>query len=121
VGFAISAVLLMMRAQGHYTTTMNIPFLKQFRPSLLIDSLMANPWLYVLGIAPFCIVVALVVVCPVVECLAVVCQWVDQVCFNKRNMIYNGREVYRFPVFFTFNIIFYLSVCNNNYCNYERS
>src|SRR5207248_4337629 len=40
----------------------NIPFLKQFRPSMLIPSLMASPWTYVLGVAPFCIFVAVVVV-----------------------------------------------------------
>jgi phospho-N-acetylmuramoyl-pentapeptide-transferase len=41
---------------------MNIPFFKQFNPSLLIESLMRNPWTYALGVAPFCIFVALVVV-----------------------------------------------------------
>jgi phospho-N-acetylmuramoyl-pentapeptide-transferase len=41
---------------------MNIPFFKQFQPSLLIESLMKNPWTYALGAAPFCIFVALVVV-----------------------------------------------------------
>src|ERR1035438_8729728 len=41
---------------------MNIPFVKQFKPSLLIATLMANPWTYLLGVAPFCIFVALVVV-----------------------------------------------------------
>jgi phospho-N-acetylmuramoyl-pentapeptide-transferase len=44
------------------STVMNIPFMKQFSPSLLIESLMRNPWTYVLGAAPFCIFVALVVV-----------------------------------------------------------
>jgi phospho-N-acetylmuramoyl-pentapeptide-transferase len=41
---------------------MNIPFFKQFEPSLLIQSLMRNPWTYAFGVAPFCIFVALVVV-----------------------------------------------------------
>jgi phospho-N-acetylmuramoyl-pentapeptide-transferase len=41
---------------------MNIPFFKSFQPSLLISQLMANPWTYVFGVAPFCIFVALVVV-----------------------------------------------------------
>ena len=62
LGFAFAAVLLFMRAYGDFTTAMNIPFLKQFKPSLLIESLMHNPWTYVLGVAPFCIFVALVVV-----------------------------------------------------------
>src|SRR6185503_7306109 len=44
------------------STTMNVPFFKQFRPSLLLESLLRNPWTYALGAAPFCIFVALVVV-----------------------------------------------------------
>src|SRR5471030_2284992 len=39
-----------------------IRFLKQVKPSLLIESLMHNPWTYAIGVAPFCIFVALVVV-----------------------------------------------------------
>jgi phospho-N-acetylmuramoyl-pentapeptide-transferase len=62
MGFAVAASLLVMRAYGGYSSTMNIPFLKQFKPSLLFPSLMTNPWTYVLGVAPFCIFVALVVV-----------------------------------------------------------
>ena len=60
--FAFAGILLAMQAWGDYSTNVNVPFLKQFRPSLLIPSLMANPWLYALGVAPFCIFVALVVV-----------------------------------------------------------
>src|SRR5262249_18064152 len=41
---------------------MNIPFVKQWTPSLLFESLLRNPLTYVLGVAPFCIFVALVVV-----------------------------------------------------------
>ena len=62
MGFAFAAVLLVMRLHSDYSTAMNIPFFKQFQPSLLIESLMGNPWTYVLGVAPFCIFVALVVV-----------------------------------------------------------
>jgi len=62
LAFAIAAGLLFMRAYGDYSTTVNIPFAKQFQPSLLIESLMRNPWTYVLGVAPFCILLALVVV-----------------------------------------------------------
>jgi phospho-N-acetylmuramoyl-pentapeptide-transferase len=61
-GFAFAAALLVMRAYGVYSTAMNIPFFKQFKPSLLMESLMAHPWTYLLGVAPFCIFVALVVV-----------------------------------------------------------
>ena len=62
LGFAIGAALLYLRAFGEYSTAVNIPFAKQFQPSLLIESLMRNPWTYVIGVAPFCIVLALIVV-----------------------------------------------------------
>lgn len=62
LGFAFAVVLLVMRGYGDFSTAVNIPFMKQFTPSLLIQSLMHNPWTYALGAAPFCIFVALVVV-----------------------------------------------------------
>jgi phospho-N-acetylmuramoyl-pentapeptide-transferase len=62
LAFAFAAMLLFMRAYGQFSTTMNIPFFKQFKPSLVIESLMHNPWTYVIGAAPFCILVSLIVV-----------------------------------------------------------
>jgi phospho-N-acetylmuramoyl-pentapeptide-transferase len=62
LAFAFAAMLLFMRSYGQFSTTMNIPFFKQFKPSLVIESLMHNPWTYVIGAAPFCILVALIVV-----------------------------------------------------------
>jgi phospho-N-acetylmuramoyl-pentapeptide-transferase len=62
MGFVFASVLLIMRANGDFNAVMNVPFLKQFKPSLFITSLMTNPWTYILGVAPFCIFVALVVV-----------------------------------------------------------
>jgi phospho-N-acetylmuramoyl-pentapeptide-transferase len=62
VGFGFAAALLFMRAWGDFSTAMNVPFFKSFKPSMLMPELMANPWTYVLGVAPFCIFVALVVV-----------------------------------------------------------
>ncbi|HJZ99762.1 MAG TPA: phospho-N-acetylmuramoyl-pentapeptide-transferase [Candidatus Solibacter sp.] len=62
MGFAFAAMLLVMHAFGDFNTSMNIPFVKGFTPSLLIPSLLTNPWTYVFGVAPFCIFVALVVV-----------------------------------------------------------
>jgi len=62
MGFAVSALLLWMRADGEFSSAMNIPFFKQFQPSLLIESLLRNPWTYVLGVLPFCVFTALVVV-----------------------------------------------------------
>jgi phospho-N-acetylmuramoyl-pentapeptide-transferase len=62
VGFAFAAVLLVMRAWGDFSTAMNFPFIKQFKPTLLFEPLMRNPWTYLLGVTPFCLFVALVVV-----------------------------------------------------------
>jgi phospho-N-acetylmuramoyl-pentapeptide-transferase len=62
LGFAFAAGLLWMRSYGQFSTTMNIPFVKQFKPSLVIESMMHHPWTYVLGAAPFVILVALIVV-----------------------------------------------------------
>jgi phospho-N-acetylmuramoyl-pentapeptide-transferase len=62
LGFSFAAVLLVMRAYNLYSTPMNIPFVKQFKPSLIVPALLGNPWTYILGVAPFCIFVALVVV-----------------------------------------------------------
>jgi phospho-N-acetylmuramoyl-pentapeptide-transferase len=62
LAFAIAAGLLYLRSYGEYSTAVNIPFAKQFQPSLLIDSLMHSPWTYVFGVLPFCIVLALIVV-----------------------------------------------------------
>ncbi len=62
MGFGIAAVLLALRSYGSFSTQINIPFFKQFSPSMLFHGLLSNPWTYVLGVAPFCIFVALVVV-----------------------------------------------------------
>jgi phospho-N-acetylmuramoyl-pentapeptide-transferase len=62
MGFAFAAMLLVMRAYGDFNSAMNIPFMKQFKPQLLITGLMNNPWTYVIGVVPFCLFVALVVV-----------------------------------------------------------
>jgi phospho-N-acetylmuramoyl-pentapeptide-transferase len=51
-----------MQYYGAYTTTLNVPFIKQIHPDLLIHSLMGNPITYVLGFAPFYLFVVLVVV-----------------------------------------------------------
>jgi phospho-N-acetylmuramoyl-pentapeptide-transferase len=62
LGFVFAAVLLVMRAYGDFSTNMNIPFVKQYKPSLLLESLLHNPWTYLVGVIPFCLFVALVVV-----------------------------------------------------------
>jgi phospho-N-acetylmuramoyl-pentapeptide-transferase len=62
MGFTFAALLLVMRAYGDFNSAINIPFIKQFKPQLLITNLLSSPWTYILGVAPFCIFVALVVV-----------------------------------------------------------
>lgn len=45
----LGACLLFLREKGLYTTDMNVPFFKNWRPDLLVDSWMTNPWTYPLG------------------------------------------------------------------------
>ena len=60
--FAFAAVLLEMRAHNMYSTSMNVPFAKQFQPALIIEALARNPWTYAIAVAPFCLFVGLLVV-----------------------------------------------------------
>jgi len=62
MGFLLSAVLLVMHGRGIYKTDVNVPFFKQFKPDLLIDSLMTNPWTYLAGSIFFIGFVTIVVV-----------------------------------------------------------
>jgi phospho-N-acetylmuramoyl-pentapeptide-transferase len=62
LAFLVAAVLMFMRTFGGYSTIMNVPFFKQFKPTLLISPLLSNPWTYVLGVLPFLVFVAVVVV-----------------------------------------------------------
>src|SRR5438477_10049011 len=62
MAFVLALLLLIMRSRGIYNTNINFPFFKQFRPNLLIDSFMANPWTYPLAFVGFFGFVALVVV-----------------------------------------------------------
>ena len=62
MGFVFAAILLIMRDHGQFSTAMNIPFFKQYHPQFVIESLLHNPWTYIIGVFPFCLVVALEVV-----------------------------------------------------------
>jgi phospho-N-acetylmuramoyl-pentapeptide-transferase len=46
VALAIGFILLVLHANGLYSTAMNVPFLKSFRPDMLIDGWLHNPWTY---------------------------------------------------------------------------
>jgi phospho-N-acetylmuramoyl-pentapeptide-transferase len=62
MGIVLAGVLLGMHAQGIYKTDVNVPFFKQFKPDLLIDSLLKNPWTYPLGAIFFIGFVTIIVV-----------------------------------------------------------
>jgi phospho-N-acetylmuramoyl-pentapeptide-transferase len=49
----IGAFLLAMAARGHYSTNVNVPFLKNVKPDLLIHPLLRNPLTYPLAFVPF--------------------------------------------------------------------
>ncbi len=62
VAGVITIVLAIMQYYSAYTTTLNIPFFKQFEPDFLIHSLMGNPYTYILGFLPFYLFFIFVVV-----------------------------------------------------------
>ena len=62
MAFVLASILLLMRAHRMYTTNVNVPFFKQFKPDLLVDSFMTNPWTYPLAVVTFFGFVTLVVV-----------------------------------------------------------
>ena len=62
VAALITGVLAFMRYKNLYNTNLNMPFIKQFRPDLLMHSLMGNPYTYALGFFWFYIFVVFVVV-----------------------------------------------------------
>src|SRR5215475_1540516 len=60
--FALAALLLTMHARGIYKTNINLPFFKQYKPDLLIDSFLSNFWTYPLAFLFFFGFVTLVLV-----------------------------------------------------------
>jgi phospho-N-acetylmuramoyl-pentapeptide-transferase len=62
VAFVVGVVLLAMHARGVFSTSMNVPFFKTFRPDLLIDRYLASPFTYVLAFVPFFFFLAFVIV-----------------------------------------------------------
>ncbi|HWE50748.1 MAG TPA: phospho-N-acetylmuramoyl-pentapeptide-transferase [Bryobacteraceae bacterium] len=62
VAAVITGVLAIMQYYNEYTTTLNVPFIKNFQPDLLIHAAMGNPFTYVLAFIPFYIFFVLVVV-----------------------------------------------------------
>jgi phospho-N-acetylmuramoyl-pentapeptide-transferase len=58
----LAAILLSMHAYGTFTTNINMPFFKQFKPDLVVDSLLRSPYTYLLGVMPFMLFVVFVIV-----------------------------------------------------------
>ncbi len=58
----IAVVLIAMQTRGLYSTKLVVPFFKQFRPDLVIGSLLRNPALWPLAFLPFIAFVTLVIV-----------------------------------------------------------
>jgi len=62
VAMAIGLILLAMHAKAGYDTKLNVPFFKTYKPDLLLNSLLQNPWTYFFGFLPFFLFMVIVVV-----------------------------------------------------------
>jgi phospho-N-acetylmuramoyl-pentapeptide-transferase len=49
----VGVLLLAMNAKGLYSTSMNVPFFKNFKPDLLVHAWLRNPWTYPLAFVFF--------------------------------------------------------------------
>jgi phospho-N-acetylmuramoyl-pentapeptide-transferase len=58
----IAVTLIAMQTRGLYSTKLMVPFAKQFRPDLVIESLVSNPNLWPLAFLPFIAFVVIVIV-----------------------------------------------------------
>src|SRR5581483_8220390 len=58
----VGVALVAMQTRGMYSTRLVVPFVKQFRPDLVIQSLESNPHLWALAFLPFLSFVVLVIV-----------------------------------------------------------
>jgi phospho-N-acetylmuramoyl-pentapeptide-transferase len=58
----IGVLLLAMNARGVYSTNMNVPFVKSFKPDLLISAWLRDPWTYPLAFSAFFAFLMLVLV-----------------------------------------------------------
>jgi phospho-N-acetylmuramoyl-pentapeptide-transferase len=62
VALIIGGFLLALREQGAYSTAMNVPFFKTFKPSLMIPSLLGNPVTYIFAFTFFFLFLIVVLV-----------------------------------------------------------
>jgi phospho-N-acetylmuramoyl-pentapeptide-transferase len=61
-GMLIGVVLVLMQARGEYSTHLLVPFFKNFRPDLVISTLLTHHYLWPIAFLPFVAFVALVIV-----------------------------------------------------------
>jgi phospho-N-acetylmuramoyl-pentapeptide-transferase len=57
----IGMILLLLHSKNMYSTAINVPFFKQFRPDMLITSLLHNPWTYPWAFVFFFLFIILVI------------------------------------------------------------
>jgi len=62
VAFLIGSILMVMRQYGMFSTSINVPFLKQYQPTLLLEGFLNHPYLFPLAFLPFFVFLAVVVV-----------------------------------------------------------
>ncbi len=62
ISLLVGAALLVLTAEGGYSTHLSVPFFKQFVPDLLIRSFMDNPFTYPLAFILFFLFIVLVIV-----------------------------------------------------------
>ncbi len=62
VAMMVGFILLMLHAQKMYSTSMNVPFFKSFKPDLLIESWIHNFWTYPLAFIGFYAFIAFIIV-----------------------------------------------------------
>jgi phospho-N-acetylmuramoyl-pentapeptide-transferase len=62
VALVIGFILLLLHARGAYSTNMNVPFFKEFKPDLLISPLLHNYWTYPLAFIGFYFFIAFILV-----------------------------------------------------------
>ncbi len=62
VALVVGFLLLILRAHGVYSTSMNVPFFKSFKPSLVIDALLGSPFTYVFAFTFFFLFIVFIIV-----------------------------------------------------------
>jgi len=60
-GALVAVALIAMQSRAIYSTKLMVPFVKQYRPDLVIDGLLHNPSLWPVAFLPFIVFVALMI------------------------------------------------------------